>query len=170
MAEERFASYSYVRQAKICMNIWIRRVYPAEAEILSRIAFSAKAHWGYPKHWMELWQPQLTFTPEYFEENESWMAEIDNIPIAFYTLQDRNGNAWIENLWVLPEYIGQGIGKQLFLHAMELARQRGYKTLQLEADPNAISFYEKMGMCKIGERESAVEGEPRYLPIMEMSL
>ena len=98
------------------------------------------------------------------------MADIDNIPIAFYTLQDRNGNAWIENLWVLPEYIGQGIGKQLFLHAMELARQRGYKTLQLEADPNAVGFYKKMGMYQIGERVSEVDGQKRILPIMEMSL
>jgi len=152
------------------MNIWIRRVYPAEAEILSRIAFSAKTHWGYPKHWMELWQPQLTFTPEYFEENESWVVEMSNTPIAFYTLQDRNGNAWIENLWVLPEYIGQGIGKQLFIHAMELARQRGYKTLQLEADPNAAGFYKKMGMYQIGERVGEVDGQKRILPIMEMSL
>jgi len=150
--------------------ILIRRVLPNEADSLSEIALFAKAHWGYPQKWMEIWKPQLTFSSEYFEGNESWVAEIDNVLIAFYTLQDRNENAWIENLWVLPEYIGQGIGKQLFLHAMELARQRGYKTLQLEADPNAISFYEKMGMYKIGERESAIEGEPRYLPIMEMSL
>lgn len=33
----------------------------------------------------------------------------------------------------------------LFPHAVGLARQRGYKTLQLEADPNAADSYEKMG-------------------------
>ena len=152
------------------MNVRVRRVYPAETEILSQIAFLAKAHWGYPGRWMEIWRPQLTFTPEYFEENESWVAEIDNIPIAFYTLQDRNRNAWIENLWVLPEYIGQGIGKQLFLHVVELARQRGYKSLQLEADPNAVGFYEKMGMHTVGERVGEVDGQKRILPIMVMTL
>jgi len=150
--------------------ILIRRVNPEEANILSRIALSAKRHWGYPEHWMEIWTPQLTFTIEYFEENESWVAVDGEKAIAFYTLQDKNGIAWLENLWVLPESIGKGVGKELFLHALNLARQRGYKTLQLEADPNAMGFYEKMGMRKIGERHSEVDGLPRILPIMEMAL
>jgi GNAT superfamily N-acetyltransferase len=150
--------------------ILIRRVAPKEAETLSQIAFSAKAHWSYPKKWMEIWRPQFTFTPEYFVGNESWVAEVNSVSIAFYTLQDRDGNAWIENLWVLPEYIGQGVGKQLFAHAVKLARQRGYKTLQLEADPNALGFYEKMGMYKTGEHIGEVDGQPRVLPIMEMAL
>ena len=150
--------------------ISIRRAVPEEADVLTQIALSAKAHWGYPERWMEIWTPQLTFSQKYFEENESWLAVDNAKPIAFYTLQEKNGNAWIENLWVLPEYIGKGVGRRLFFHAGELARQRGYKTLQLEADPNAAAFYEKMGMHKIGERHSEIEGQPRRLPIMEMKL
>lgn len=150
--------------------ISIRRVLPEEANVMSKIAWSAKAHWGYPERWMEIWTPMLTYSPEYFDENECWAAVLDNSPIGFYTLQEKNGNAWIEDLWVLPEYIGQGIGSQLFLDAVALASHFGYKTLQLEADPNAIGFYEKMGMSKIGERDSEVDGQPRVLPIMEMDL
>ncbi|MCI0554282.1 MAG: GNAT family N-acetyltransferase [Anaerolineae bacterium] len=150
--------------------IFIRRVIPEEADVLTQIALSAKAHWGYPERWMEIWTPQLTFSPEYFEENESWVAQVNGKQIAFYTLQEKNGIAWIDNLWVVPEYIGQGVGKQLFLDAIARARETGYKTLQLEADPNAVSFYEKMGMHKIGERHSKVEGQPHILPIMEMNI
>ena len=152
------------------MHLQVRRVILQEAAALSEIAFAAKAHWGYPKHWLEIWKPQLTFSPEYFEENESWAAEADGYPIAFYTLQEKDGHAWIENLWVSPALIGKGVGKELFLHAAALSRRRGYKTLRLEADPNAVGFYEKMGMDKIGERHSEVEGQPRILPIMEMKL
>ena len=148
----------------------IRRARPEEAATLSQIALAAKRHWGYPERWMEIWKPQLTFSPEYFEENESWVAEINRAPIAFYTLLEKEGSAWVENLWVSPEYIGKGVGKRLFSHALELSRQRGYKNLQLEADPNAVGFYEKMGMKKIGERVSEVEGQPRILPIMELDL
>lgn len=119
---------------------------------------------------MEIWTPQLTFTPDYFEEHEGWAAVDDEKPIAFYTLEDKNGIAWIENLWVLSEYIGKGVGKELFHHATALARGRGYKSLQLEADPNALGFYEKMGMKKIGERQSEVDGMLRVLPIMEIDL
>ena len=148
----------------------IRQVNPQEADTLTQIALSAKRHWGYPERWMEIWAPQLTFTAEYFEENESWGATANEKLIAFYTLQDKSGIAWLENLWVLPEFIGRGIGKALFFHAVNVARQRGYKILQLEADPNAIGFYEKMGLRKIGERHSEVNGSPRILPIMEMIL
>ena len=150
--------------------ISIRRAIPEEAVTLSQIAFSAKAYWGYPKRWLEIWKPQLTLSPEYLEENENWVTVDDDKPIGFYTLQEKGSNAWLENLWVSPEFIGKGVGKMLFFHAVELSRQHGYKTLQLEADPNAFGFYEKMGMHKIGERQSEVEGQPRILPIMEMEL
>lgn len=148
----------------------IRHALPQDADVLSHIAFSAKAHWNYPKHWLEIWKPQLTFSQEYLKENETWVAELDDAPIAFYTLQEKNDKAWIENLWVLPEYIGMGLGKQLFLHAVSRSRLKGHLTLQLEADPNAVGFYEKMGMYKVGERQSEIEGQSRILPIMEMIL
>jgi GNAT superfamily N-acetyltransferase len=150
--------------------IQIRPVNPEEAGALTQIALAAKRHWGYPERWIEIWTPQLTFSPEYFKSNESWAAVNGSRPIAFYTLLEANETASIENLWVLPEYMGQGVGKQLFLHAVSIARERGYKRLQLDADPNALGFYERMGMHKAGERHSEVDGQPRILPIMEMSL
>jgi ribosomal protein S18 acetylase RimI-like enzyme len=150
--------------------ISIRRAAPKEAKTLTEIAIAAKRHWGYPERWMEFWTPQLTFSPAYFEENESWAAETDHTPIGFYTILEKDGSAWLENLWVSPEFIGKGVGKELFLHAVALARQRGYERLQLEADPNATGFYEKMGMKKVGERVSEVEGQPRVLPMMELRL
>ncbi|HQU34997.1 MAG TPA: GNAT family N-acetyltransferase [Anaerolineales bacterium] len=148
----------------------IREVRTDEYRFLSELALSAKRHWGYPERWMEIWTPQLTFAHDYFEEHEGWAAIDDEKPIAFYTLEDKDGIAWLENLWVLPEYIGRGVGKELFHHATALARGRGYKSLQLEADPNAFGFYEKMGMKKIGERQSEVDGSLRILPIMEIAL
>ena len=152
------------------MDIMVRHALPKEATLLSQIAFTAKAHWGYPERWLELWKPQLTFSPEYFEQNESWVAEVGGAPIAFYTLQEKEGSAWLENLWVSPEWIGWGVGKKLFSHAVERSRQRGYKFLWLEADPNAMGFYEKMGMQKIDERLYEMEGHQRILPIMELPL
>lgn len=150
--------------------ISIRRADPEEAESLTRIALSAKRHWGYPERWMEIWTPQLTFSPQYFEENESWVAMDEAKPVAFYTLQEKDGSAWLENLWVLPQYMGKDVGRQLFLYAISRARELQYDIMQLEADPNAVGFYEKMRMYKIGERHTEVDGQPRILPIMEICL
>ena len=84
------------------MNLSIRRALTEDAAILSQIAFAAKAHWGYPERWLAIWKPELTFSPDYFEKNESWVAEVEETPIAFSTLQEKEGNAWLENLWVSP--------------------------------------------------------------------
>src|SRR5512140_3712049 len=103
--------------------ISIRRVNPSEAGDLTQIALNAKRHWGYPEHWMELWKPELTFDAGYFEANESWAAEVDGQPVAFYTLLDKEGMAWLENLWVRPEFMSNGFGRMLFHHALQLARR-----------------------------------------------
>jgi len=150
--------------------ISIRRVNSSEGAALTQIALSAKRYWGYPEHWIDLWKPQLTFDAEYFQANESWAADIDGKPVAFYTLLDKKGIAWLDNLFVMPEYIGKGIGRMLFQHGVELARLRGFQIFQLEADPNAAGFYKRMGMYEIGERKYELDGQPRILPLMEMRI
>jgi GNAT superfamily N-acetyltransferase len=150
--------------------ISIRRVNSSEAAALTQIALSAKRYWGYPEHWIDLWKPQLTFDAEYFQANESWAADMDGKPVAFYTLLDKEGIAWLDNLFVMPEYIGKGIGRMLFQHGVEVARLRGFQIFQLEADPNAVGFYKRMGMYEIGERKYELDGQPRILPLMEMRI
>jgi GNAT superfamily N-acetyltransferase len=152
------------------MKIKIRQAVPNDAPTLSSIAYLAKAHWGYPKRWMEIWKPQFDFSPRYFEERDGWVAEADGKPIAFYTLEEKSTKAWIENLWVHPDYIGRHIGKRLFMHALSHSRQKGHPILQLEADPNAVGFYKTMGMYKIGETRYPIEGQTRILPVMEIKL
>ncbi len=91
-------------------------------------------------------------------------------PIGFYTLLEKDGNAWLENLWVMPAQMGQGVGNALFNHAIHLSKERGYYMLRLESDPNAVGFYIKMGAHKIDQHHSEMEGTPRILPIMEIKL
>jgi hypothetical protein len=42
--------------------------------------------------------------------------------------------------------------------------------LRIESDPNAQSFYEKIGARKVGEVHSEVDSQPRVLPVMEINL
>jgi GNAT superfamily N-acetyltransferase len=150
--------------------IEIRRVDLKDIDALSQLAFAAKAHWGYPASWMEQWRKYFTYTPEYFAENESWVAEWDGELAGFCTLLEKEGNSWLENLWVKPDFIGKGIGKQLFIYAVEIARSRGYPKMRLEADPHAEEFYKHMGMQKVGETPADMEGQSRILPVMEINL
>ena len=49
------------------MTIAIRSALPADVQALSGIAAAAKAHWGYPRAWLEQWTAQLTVTVEDLE-------------------------------------------------------------------------------------------------------
>ena len=152
------------------MNIEIRRALPEEAEVLTAIAIAAKSHWGYPERWMQIWKPELTYQPEYIEKSDIWVAVTDGAPIGLYTLRAKDGNAWLEDLWVIPAQMGNGIGRALLKHAIQSSKERGYQIMRFESDPNAVGFYIKMGAHQIGQRHSEVEGQPRILPIMELKL
>jgi GNAT superfamily N-acetyltransferase len=150
--------------------ISILRAAPDQAVILTTITIAAKRHWNYPEKWIQIWLPQLTITPEYILENETWVAVQNEKCVGYYSLKQDGESLWLDNLWVLPEFIGQGIGQGLFRHALERSRVLDATALKIEADPNAQNFYEKMGAWKIGECHTEVDGHPRVLPIMEIKL
>jgi GNAT superfamily N-acetyltransferase len=150
--------------------IFIRRASPEDADPLTRITIASKSHWNYPEKWMQLWIPTLSISPAYISENETWMAVENEKPIAYYSLKYNGEYLWLDNLWVSPDFMGQGIGKQLFHHALERCRACGESVLKIEADPNAQSFYEKMGARKIGGHRGEVDGQVRVLPVMEISV
>lgn len=65
----------------------------------------------------------------------------------YSTFLTRKG-LYLEDLYVAPEVRGQGIGKLLLNHIIELARDGGCKRVDwsvLDWNQNAIDFYESMG-------------------------
>ena len=84
--------------------------------------------------------------------------------MGFYALIVRNERAELEHMWVAPRFIGQGIGKDLFIHAMGEAAGQNVMAVEVSSDPNAEGFYRKMGAEKIGEVACEIDGEQRVLP------
>ena len=148
----------------------IVRVRAGDAEDLTRIAFAAKRHWGYPERWIECWREALTVTPGFVGENEVYKAVVDGEPAGFYALAREGDEAELEHFWVLPEFMGSGIGRALFDHAMREAAALGAGTLKIEADPNAQGFYRRMGATRIGENVYEIEGRERVLPLLAVDL
>ncbi len=149
--------------------ILIVQASPDHAQALTEIAVSAKRHWNYSERWMQYWLPALTISSEYIASHETWLAIVNEKPVAWYSLSQDEADLWLDNLWVMPHFMGRGIGQSLFRHALERSQLRDAKAMKIEADPNAQSFYERMGAKQIGERHGEVDGEPRILPVMEIS-
>ena len=142
----------------------IRRATTEDAATLTKIAHDAKRHWGYPEHWIQHWQDDLTISPEFIAANEVYAAQNEEEVVGFYALILREQKAELDHMWVSPALIGTGVGKSLFLHAMDRAAAAKITSVEILSDPNAESFYRKMGAHRTGEAVSQIDGEPRVLP------
>lgn len=146
----------------------IRRAQTIEAPILTQIALAAKRHWGYPENWIDAWREDLTITAEFVQYHEVFAAVVNDTLIGFYALVKCEERTVLDHLWVLPEWIGKGIGRQLLIHALKRASANGARQIEIVSDPNAEGFYRKAGARKIGEVLSAIEGQDRRLPRLAM--
>ncbi len=148
----------------------IVRAEISQASALSAIAWAAKAYRGYPAHWMEQWREQLTITPDFIARHDTFAAQRDGEAIGFYALSEGPAAISLEHLWVLPERIGQGIGRALFEHATGRAAARGASCLTIESDPQAEPFYLHLGARRAGAVASEIEGQPRELTLLVFDL
>jgi N-acetylglutamate synthase-like GNAT family acetyltransferase len=142
----------------------IRRATTDDVATLTNIAHDAKRYWGYPEHWIEHWREELTISNDFVSKNEVYVSASDDEVRGFYALVVRNDKAELEHLWVAPQHIGTGVGKELFLHAMQLAGARDLSEVQISSDPNAEGFYRKMGAHRIGEVRADMDSKPRTVP------
>ena len=142
----------------------IRKAESEEASALTEIAHKAKKHWGYPDHWIQHWRDDLTISTEFVRGNPVYVAEHEGELLGFYALVIRDDKAVLDHLWVTPEHIGGGVGKSLFIHAMQNASGQNIAEVEISSDPNAEGFYQKMGAHRIGETVSEIDGQSRSLP------
>lgn len=152
------------------MESTIQRATPEQHKRLTQITHAAKKHWGYPERWMEIWKDALTITPEFITDNEVYVAMVESEVAGFYALIAAEGKLLLEHMWVDPDYMGAGLGKQLFNHALEVAASLNAVSIEIESDPNAEGFYKRMGARRIGEIASEIEGMPRLLPLLVVDL
>ena len=146
----------------------IRSASPEDASTLTTIALDAKRYWGYPEHWIKHWESDLTISPEFINDNHVYVAEENGEIQGFYALCVTGEKAELDHLWIRPSLIGKGIGKELFLDAMERAAKLNVNSVEIYSDPNAAEFYKRMGATQIGEVDSPVDGQARKLPRLKV--
>jgi GNAT superfamily N-acetyltransferase len=142
----------------------IRQASPKEAAALTQIAHDAKRHWGYPEHWIQHWHEDLTISSDFITNNQVYVADCESEIVGFYALVVRGRKAELEHMWVAPKHIGTGVGKELFIHAMQISARDKISEVEISADPNAEGFYKRMGARRTGEVSSEIDGQERRLP------
>ena len=149
--------------------IRIRAVRPSEGARLREIAIASKAHWGYELERVREWAAGGDYTDEALARDNVYVAEADGRAVAWAALRRKDDDAcWLEDLWVEPEWIGKGVGTELFELCRERARELGATRLEWEAEPNSVGFYEKRGGRVVDDSRIGSWGRP--IPLMELDL
>lgn len=161
------------------MTPTIVKASPEDHERLTEISFRSKGYWEYPEEYLEIWRDELTITPDYIEDNTVYLARIENEIVGYYSITENpedfwagkvfvQKGYWLEHIFILPDNIRKGLGRQLMLHAMDIASEMGVQNLHIFADPNSQGFYLKLGARYIGERPSNIKS--RTVSLFELKI
>ena len=140
---------------------------PDDLALLREIAILSKGYWGYPAEWMEIFAQSPIITAQDISQDVVYMACVEGVAAGWCRLVPEVPVAILDDLWVLPAWIGRGIGGALFRHAKTQAEGLGAQAIELDADPNAVPFYEHMGFRTIGQ---SLTDWGRYVPHMRCDL
>lgn len=150
-------------------GIHIRHATYAEADALTELAMRSKAYWGYDEVFMAQCREELTVKPEAIEAGQVWVAEDDGRLLGVLELTRDDDAVDVRLIFVEPGLVGSGVGRMLWDHAEAQARAIGVTTLTVDADPNALGFYQRMGARVVGRVPSgSIPG--RSLPRMAKAL
>ena len=133
------------------------RIRPAEAADVPVIAELIRALARYEKLEQEVTMTEELLTRNLFGPRryaETLIAEEDGQPIGFalffhnFSTFLAQPGIYLEDLFVVPEHRGRGIGRALLMELARLAVQRGCGRLEwavLDWNKDAIGFYERLG-------------------------
>ncbi|SDY12084.1 Acetyltransferase (GNAT) family protein [Evansella caseinilytica] len=98
--------------------------------------------------------PSRKLVEEYVKRGECFAAEMNGTIIGVYVLlPTRPDTVELVNIAVAEECRGRGIGKKLVMHAVQVAKARGYKTMEVGTGNSSISqlaLYQKCGFRIVG--------------------
>ncbi len=98
--------------------------------------------------------PSQTIIEEYLKRGECFIAEHNGKTIGVYVLlPTRPETVELINIAVIEELHGKGIGKMLVQDAIQKAKNKGYKTIEVGTGNSSIgqlAFYQKCGFRIIG--------------------
>ncbi len=144
----------------------IRIIHAREESLtdINGLIASSKSHWSWPEEYLSKALPLHRVSPAYARNNYCFeVLDTRDKLIAFFSVAVDDTRVLLDNLWVTPDLIGNGIGRRACEHVFQLAREQGWAQLWVLPDPPAEGFYLKMGFSDTGERvPSRVPGGPLF--------
>lgn len=119
----------------------IQKAIPSDHEILTQITKKSKAYWEYSNEQIEIWAQFLTVSKEYIETNPVYNLVAEDQIVGYYSFFHESENTIkLDNLFVLPEFIGKGFGKVLMNDFLLRIKDQNVQKIVLNSEPNAEIF------------------------------
>jgi len=96
----------------------------------------------------------LEFSDQSVRERRTRVAAAGEQIVGFATTLDTQNGIELDDLFVDPGWMGRGVGRQLVLDVMALARARRVERVDVTANSRAVEFYERTGFVRDGEVET----------------
>lgn len=152
-------------------EIHIRLAEIDDVDVMTDVSIRAKQSNGYDDALMDVWRDELTVTVAHLCQGEYWVAVDGGQILGCASLspdKDRQSGK-VHGFFIDPDHQGRGIGRMLWDQLRVRAHAYGMPDVRLDADPNAVPFYEAMGFIVVGEAPSG-SIEDRRLPHMMIRL
>ncbi|MEH6520305.1 GNAT family N-acetyltransferase [Sulfitobacter sp.] len=151
-------------------QIQIRAAVSEDAAALTSLIFRSKKSNGYDDAFMELCVDVLRVTPEILKQRHAFLAEADNQLLGCAMLDPQDANtAEVCAFFIAPEHKRRGVGKVLWNKLLSHAQALGFTKLVLDADPEAVPFYKRLGFKIIHDTPSEAIPD-RVIPHMARSI
>ena len=115
--------------------------------------------WANPNINYESWEKRLDRTKPY-------LAVIDDNLVGFAEFYDD----YIDCFYVHHEYQGQGVGKALMNHILDIASKNGIKIVRVDASITAKAFFESFGFVETRKNEIKRDNQVLINYTLELNL
>ena len=140
----------------------LRPATEADLPAIALVYRAASLHWDDTRQW-------LLERPAYLEidgvgllARRTTVAERDGAVLGFASCaRPVAGRSELEDLFVLPDRMGGGIGRALVAAVAGRASGDGATVLDVTANPNALGFYEAVGFVPVGQADTPGGPAPR---------
>jgi GNAT superfamily N-acetyltransferase len=136
-------------------GITLRRASPEDSEFAYRVKRAAfKEYIEQVWEWDEDEQRRLherRFVGEGFR-----IISVGGVDVGFVSVDTEPDCVHVNQLFILPEHQGGGVGRECMLLVMQEARELGLpvRLRVMKVNPRARAFYERLGFARIGEAEA----------------
>jgi streptomycin 6-kinase len=148
-------------------NVTYRDANRKDLKELNALIRVSKGYWGYSDDFMNKFMELFQLTEDYITHQTVKVMLKDNkiVGLCGFKLHD-DQSLELDYFFILPDYIGTGLGKKLWGFTCEVAKKLTDDSFILWSDPEAEEFYKKMGCKRIGMKKSPVI-ENREAPMMQ---